>query len=142
MSRIKELRASIEKKLDAWQHQALTLEAQLTETKEQALERLEQSKQQLGKVLKQVQTEVKKSKGLAEQGKTTVQTMLDQLRAQFTQGTAVARETFEEQRTNILKALNEFAVIANQRRSSRPSRAGSRARKPSSRPSGRRRNRK
>ena len=47
MSRIKELRASLDKKLDAFEHQALALEAQLTQTKDQALQRLEQRKQQL-----------------------------------------------------------------------------------------------
>ena len=34
MSRIKELRASLDKKLDALEHQALALEAQLTQTKD------------------------------------------------------------------------------------------------------------
>ena len=42
MSRIKELRASFDKKLDALEHQALALEAHLTQTKDQALQRLEQ----------------------------------------------------------------------------------------------------
>ena len=42
MSRIKELRASLDKKLDSLEHQALALEAQLTQTKEQTLHRLEQ----------------------------------------------------------------------------------------------------
>ena len=41
MSRIKELRASLDKEFDALEHQALALEAQLTQTKDQALQRLE-----------------------------------------------------------------------------------------------------
>ena len=40
MSKIKELRASIEKKLDALEHQALAFEAQLTQTKDQGERRL------------------------------------------------------------------------------------------------------
>ena len=51
MSRIKELRASFDKQLDASEHQALALEAQLTETKDQALQRVEQRKQQLRDLL-------------------------------------------------------------------------------------------
>lgn len=47
MSRITELRASFDKKMDALEHQALALEAQLTQTKDQALQGLEQRKQQL-----------------------------------------------------------------------------------------------
>ena len=115
MSRIKELRASINKKLDALEHQALALEAQLTQTKDQALQRLEQRKQQLRDVLKQVQAEVQKSKEVAEQAKAEVQAKLDHLQVQLALGKAEARETFEEQRTKILKALNEFETIADQK---------------------------
>lgn len=115
MSRIKELRASLDKKLDSLEHQALALEAQLTQTKEQTLHRLEQRKQQLRDVLKQVQAEVQKSKEIAEQVKTEVQAKLEQLQVQLALGKADARETFEEQRTKILKALNDFESIADQK---------------------------
>jgi DNA repair exonuclease SbcCD ATPase subunit len=115
MSRIKELRASLDKKLDALEHQALALEAQLTQTKEQALQRLEQRKQQLRDVLKQVQAEVQKSKEIAEQAKTEVQAKLEQLQVQLALGKADARDTLEEQRAKILKALGEFEAIADQK---------------------------
>ena len=65
MSRIKELRASLDKKLDTLEHQALALEAQLTQTKDQAMQRLEQRKQQLMDLLKDVQADVQKSKEMA-----------------------------------------------------------------------------
>src|SRR5574341_1752096 len=115
MSRIKELRASLDKKLDSMEHPALALAAQLTQTKEQTLHRLEQRKQQLRDVLKQVQAEVQKSKEIAEQVKTEVQAKLEQLQVQLALGKADARETFEEQRTKILKALNDFESIADQK---------------------------
>ncbi|TKS60030.1 MAG: hypothetical protein EWM72_01715 [Nitrospira sp.] len=115
MSRINELRASIDKKLDALEHQALALEAQLTQTKDQALQRLEQRKQQLRDVLKQVQAEVQKSKEMAAQAKTEVQTKLEHLQVQLALGKADARDMFEEQRTKILKALSEFESIADQK---------------------------
>lgn len=115
MSRIKELRASLDKTLDALEHRALALEAQLTQTKGEAVQRLEQRKQQLQDVLKQVQTEVQKSKDLAEQAKAEVRTKLDHLQVQLALGKADARDTFEEQRTKILKALSEFEAIADQK---------------------------
>lgn len=115
MSRIKELRASLDKKLDALEHQALALEAQLTQTKEQGLQRLEERKQQLRDVLKQVQAEVQKSKGLAEQAKGEVQAKLEHLQVQLALGKADARDTVEEQRTKILKALREFEAVADQK---------------------------
>ena len=115
MSRIKELRASLDKKLDALEHQALALEAQLSQTKDQALQRLEERKQQLRDVLKQVQAEALKSKDMAAQAKTEVQAKLEQLQVQLALGKADARYTFEEQRTKILKALGEFESIADQK---------------------------
>jgi hypothetical protein len=115
MSRITELRASFDKKMDALEHQALALEAQLTRTKDQALQGLEQRKQQLRDLLKQVQTDVQKSKEIAEQAKMEVQAKLEHLQVQLALGKADARDTFEEQRTKILKALNEFEFIAEQK---------------------------
>ena len=115
MSRLRELKASINKKLDALEHQALALEAQLTQTKDQALQRLEQRKHLLEEVLKQVQAEMQKSKGVAEQAKTEVQAKLEYLQVQLALGKADARDSFEEQRTKILKALTEFESIADQK---------------------------
>ncbi len=115
MSRITELRASFDKKMDALEHQALALEAQLTQTKEQALQGLEQRKQQLRDLLKQVQADVQKSKEIAEQAKMEVQAKLEHLQVQLALGKADARDTFEEQRAKILKALNEFEFIAEQK---------------------------
>ena len=115
MSRIKEFRASVEKQLDALEHQALALEAHLTQTKDQALERLEQRKQQLRDLLNHVQADVQKSKEMAAQAKTEVQATLEHLQVQLALGKADARDTFEEQRAKILKALNEFEFIAEQK---------------------------
>ena len=115
MSRIKEFRASLDKKLDALEHQALALEAQLTQTPQQILQRLEQHKQQLRDLLKQVQANVQTSKEMAQQAKTEVQAKLEHLQVQLALGKADARDTFEEQRTKILKALNEFEFIAEQK---------------------------
>jgi hypothetical protein len=115
MSRIKELRASLDKKLDALEHQAVALEAQLTQTQEQAMQRLEQRKQQLRDLLKQVQADVQTSKEMAGQAKSDVQAKLEHLQVQLALGKADARDTFEEQRTKILKALNEFESVAEQK---------------------------
>lgn len=115
MSRMKELRASFDKKLDALEHQALALEAQLTHTKEEAIQRLEQGKQELRDLLSRVQVDVQKSKEIAAQSKTEVQAKLEHLQVQLALGKADARDTFEEQREKILKALNEFESVAEQK---------------------------
>jgi len=115
MSRIKELRASFDKKLDALEHQALAFEAQLTQTKDEAVQRLEQRKQQLRDLLTQVQTDVQKSKEMADQAKTEVRAKLEHLQVQLALGKADARDSLEEQRTKILKALTEFESVADQK---------------------------
>jgi hypothetical protein len=115
MSRIKEFRASIGKKLDALEHQALALEAHLTQTKDHAMQRLEQRKQQLRDLLDQVQADVQKSKEMAEQAKLEVQAKLEHLQVQLALGKAEARDTFEEQRAKTLKALSEFESIAEEK---------------------------
>jgi hypothetical protein len=95
--------------------QALALEAQLTQTKDQAMQRLEQRKQQLQDLLTQVQADVQKSKEMAGQAKTEVQAKLENLQVQLALGKADARDSFEEQRAKILKALNEFEFVAEQK---------------------------
>ena len=115
MSRINELRASIDKKLDALEHHALALEAQLTQTQEQAMQRLEERKQQLRDLLEQFQADVQKSKEMAGQAKSEVQAKLEHLQVQLALGKADARDTYEEQRTKILNALNEFESVAEQK---------------------------
>lgn len=115
MSRISEIRASIDRKLDAWEKQALALEAQLTETKDKAADRLEEQKQQLRGVLARVQAEVEQSKELAGQTRVEVQTRLEHLRVQLALGKAEARDAFEEQRRTILDALAAFEAIADQK---------------------------
>jgi hypothetical protein len=115
MSRIKEFRASIGKKLDALEHQALALEAHLTQTKDHAMQRLEQRKQQLRDLLDQVQVDVQKSKEMAEQAKLEVQAKLEHLQVQLALGKADARDIFQEQRAKTLKALSEFESVAEQK---------------------------
>ncbi len=115
MSKIKELRASIERKIDALEHQALALEAQLTQSKDQAIQRLEQGKQQLRDVVTAVQADLRASKDLADDVKAEAQTKLDHLQVQLALGKAEARDAFEEQREKITKALTEFESLADQK---------------------------
>ena len=115
MSRIKEFRALFDKRLDALEHQALALEAHLSQTKDQMMQRLEQRKEQLQALLHQIHADVQKSKEMAGQAKMEVQAKLEHLQVQLALGKADARDTLEEQRTKILKALNEFESVAEQK---------------------------
>ena len=115
MSRIEDLRASIEHRIDALEHQATALESQLMQTKEEAIQRLEQGKQQLRDVVTALQTEFRTSKAVVDVAKAELQARLDHLRVQLALGKAEADDTLEQQREKIFKALSEFEFVADQK---------------------------
>lgn len=115
MSLIRELKASASKKLEALEYQALALEAQLTQTKDQVIERLEQHKHQLRDTLRQLQADLQKSKGVAEEAKAEVEAKVDHLQVQLALGKAEARDVVEEQRAKILNALAALESTAEQK---------------------------
>jgi hypothetical protein len=115
MSRIEDLRASIEHRIDALEHQATALESQLMQTKEEAIQRLEQGKQQLRDVVTALQTELRTSKAVVDVAKAELQARLDHLRVQLALGKAEAHETLEQPREKIFKALSEFESVADQK---------------------------
>ena len=115
MGRIQTLRASIEKQLDALEQQALALEAQFTQGKDQAIQRLEEGKQQLRDVVASVQADLKRSTDVADHVRAEVQAKLDRLQVQLALGRADARDAYEEQREKIFKALSEFEATADQK---------------------------
>lgn len=115
MSRIRDVRNSIDKKLDAWERQAQALEAQLTVTRDKALDRLEEHKRQFRDVLSRIDAEVEKSKALADQARTEVRARIEQLRAQLALGKAEVREALEDQRRKILDAVAAFENTADEK---------------------------
>ena len=82
MSGIETVRASVEKKLEALEHQAEALEAQLTQTREQVLDRLEEGKRQLRDLVTSVRQELSDSPDVVDQVKAELQTALDQPQVQ------------------------------------------------------------
>lgn len=113
MSGIQTIRASIEKKLEALEHQAAVLEAQLTQTRAQALERIEEGKQQLRELVTSVRNELSASTAVVGQVKAELQSALDHLHVQLTLGKAEARDSIEEQREKITQALSQFESMAD-----------------------------
>lgn len=113
MSGIQTIRASIEKKPEALEHQAAALEAQLTQTRAQALERIEEGKQQLRELVTSVRNELSASTAVVGQVKAELQSALDHLHVQLTLGKAEARDSIEEQREKITQALSQFESMAD-----------------------------
>ncbi len=115
MSRIGDVRSSIDQKLNAWEKQAEALEAQLTLTKDKALDRLEERKRQFRDVLARVDAEIGKSKAVADQARSEVRARIEQVHMQLALGKAEAREALEEQRRKILDAVAAFEKTADEK---------------------------
>ncbi|HEX9742782.1 MAG TPA: hypothetical protein VGA17_08340 [Nitrospiraceae bacterium] len=101
MSKITELKASIGKTLEALEREMLALDAQLMQTKEQALKGLEQRQRHLRESLDRVEGDVRAK--------------LEHLRAHAALGKADARDAFEEQRAKLTNALRDFESASNQK---------------------------
>lgn len=95
MSKVREIRESIDKKLDHWEASATAFETQLQQTEEQALAKLEVYKKDLNKALEKFKSEVAKAKGITEEKKKELQVQFDDLQVQLAVGKAEARDAFE-----------------------------------------------
>lgn len=113
MSGIETVRASVEKKLEALEHQAEALEAQLTQTREQVLERVEEGKRQLRDLVASVREELSDSPAVVDQVKRELQAALDHLEVQLALGKAEARDALDAQREKIAQALRRFEASAD-----------------------------
>lgn len=113
MSGIETVRASVEKKLEALEHQAEALEAQLTQTREQVVDRLEEGKRQLRDLVGSVRQELSDSPAVVDRVKAELQTALDHLEVQLALGKAEARDALDAQREKIAQALRRFESSAD-----------------------------
>jgi hypothetical protein len=105
MSKVREIRESIDKKLDHWEASATAFEVQLQQTKEQAVAKLEVRKKTLNEALVKFKSEVAKAKGIAEETKKGMQAQFDDLQLQLTLGKAEAKEAFEAQGKKIRHSI-------------------------------------
>jgi sugar-specific transcriptional regulator TrmB len=105
MSKIREIRESIDTKLDKWEATVTAVEAQLQQTKDQALEEFEVRKKQLNEALKAFKSEVVKAKGLADGKKTEILALFEDLPVQLALGKAEVRDSFEAQKEKIRHSI-------------------------------------
>ncbi|HYB04048.1 MAG TPA: hypothetical protein VED17_06280 [Nitrososphaerales archaeon] len=105
MSKIREIRESIDKKLDHWEASAKAFEAQLQQTKEQSLAKLEVRKKTLNEALENLKSEVTTMKGISEKKKKEINAQFDDLQVQLALGKAEARDAYEAQRKKIRHSI-------------------------------------
>lgn len=113
MSKIKEIRESIDKKLHHWDASATAIETQLQQTKEQALASLEARKKTLKEALEKFKSEVAKAKGIAEEKKKEMLAQCDDLQVQLALGKAEARDAFEAQRKKIQHSISTLEATVD-----------------------------
>lgn len=105
MSKVSDIRESIDKKLDRWEASAAALEVQLQQSRDQALARLEARKKALAEALEKIKTEAAKDKGIAEDKKMEIRAHCEHLQVQLALGKAEAREAFEGQMNKIRHSI-------------------------------------
>jgi hypothetical protein len=108
MPKIREIRESIDKKLDHWEASATAFEAQLQQTKEQALAKLEVRKKRLNEAVEKFKLEVATTKGISEEKKKEIQAQFDDLQVQLALGQAEAGEAFGAQRKKIQRSIDSL----------------------------------
>jgi chromosome segregation ATPase len=114
MSKVREIREAIDTKLDAWEKQVSALEAQLTQSKEQALERLETQKKHFKDALNRFSTEVEKIQDLPKETKIKIRNQIEHLHVQLALGKMETREAYESQKKEIKEAITTFEASIDQ----------------------------
>ena len=105
MSKIHEIRETINSKLDGLEKRASALEAQLNRSKDNAVEELETRKRQLGDALNTFKTKIEESKEVADAKKTEIQSRVEKLQVQLALGKAETRDALDEQKNKISDAV-------------------------------------
>ncbi len=113
MPKIREIRESIDKKLDHWEASAAAFETQLQQTKEQAQAKLEARKKTLNDALEKFKSEVAEAKGIAEEKKKEMHTLFGDLQVQLALSKAETKDAFEAQRKKIRHSIATLEATAD-----------------------------
>lgn len=105
MSRVIEIRQSVDGVLDRWQVKVEAMETLLDASQDQVLDKLEASKQAYVNVIDKVKVGIADSQSLAEAEKDRLQQRLDEARVQIALGKADTIDAFNEQRQKLSKEL-------------------------------------
>ena len=105
MSRVIEIRQSVDGVLDRWQVKVEAMETLLDASQDQVLDKLEASKQAYVDVIDKVKVGITDSQSLAQAEKDRLQQRLDEARVQIALGKADTIDAFNEQRQKLSKEL-------------------------------------
>ena len=94
--------------LDAWEKKASALEVQLTQTKAEAIERVETQKTRVKESLDRFNAAVEKAKELPKETRLKIQNQIEHLQVQLALGKADAKDAYQAQKKKITQAIASF----------------------------------
>ena len=105
MSKIHQIRQSIEHKLNQWEGMAEALELQLTLGRAEALQRFDEQRENLRTATTAMKTRVDAMASLSDDARNRVQGALEHLQIQLALGRAESRDAYLEQREKLRQAV-------------------------------------
>lgn len=105
MSKVGEIRESIDKKLDHWEATVTALEEQLEQTEQHAQAVFELRRKKLDEALDKFKSEVARAKGITEEKKKDIEAHFEDLQVQLALGKAEARDAVEAQMKKIRHSI-------------------------------------
>lgn len=112
MSTTHNIRTTLDSKLDKWEKYLERFEAQISETKEEAIVKFNETKAKFMTTVDSTKVEIDKIPDLAKEKKEQLAKLLDELKAKLDVKTSEAKENFVIQRDEIKKAIAEFETKA------------------------------
>lgn len=106
MSKIHQIRQSIEHKLNQWEGMAEALELQLTLGRAEALQRFDEQRENLRTATTAMKTRVDAMASLSDDARNRVQGALEHLQIQLALGRAESRDAYLEQREKLRQAVH------------------------------------
>jgi hypothetical protein len=108
MSSLKEMRESIDIKLDGWEQTAIAIEKQLQSTREQALKRVELQKKKMSSAAARFKQAIPRIGQISDQVQQEIGQKIDTLQLQLALGQAETRDSYQAQKTKILRGIAEI----------------------------------
>lgn len=112
MSTTHNVRTAIDNKLDKMEKYLERIEAQISETKKEAVDKFNEVKSEFQSTLDITRSEIDKIPDLASEKKEQLFTMLADLKAVLDENTSEAKDNFSIQREEIKNTIDEFEVKA------------------------------
>ncbi|HMM45535.1 MAG TPA: hypothetical protein PKE41_07860 [Candidatus Macondimonas sp.] len=105
MSKIHQIRQSIEHKLNQWEDMAEALELQLTLGRAEALQRFDEQREKLRKLTEAMKPRLNALDTMSEEARARIQSALEHLQVQLALGRAESRDAYLEQREKLRQAV-------------------------------------